>query len=114
MTFSIGWTDIPPQSLSDVGVSQQGEYQRRDRLEMGMLISRLYSILVEPIRIEQLECARPNVSARWIENPTKRVGNLRVISARKTRTGGYRLPEAALRREPQSGHYARMVATQRP
>jgi hypothetical protein len=79
-----------------------------------MLISRLYSILVEPIRIEQPQCTRPNVSAHQIESSTKIVGNLRAIPARQTWAGGYRLPEAALGFEPQSSHYARIVATRTP
>jgi hypothetical protein len=41
---------------SDVGVSPQRERQRCDRLEMGVLICCLYSILVETIRIERPAC----------------------------------------------------------
>jgi hypothetical protein len=80
---------------------------------MAMLISHLYSISVEPIRIEQFECALPNVSVHEIESWTKRVENLRAISATQTWTGGYHSP-AALCLEPQPGHYARIVATWTP
>jgi hypothetical protein len=34
------WADIPPQVQSDVGAFSPGESQRRDRLEMGMLLCR--------------------------------------------------------------------------
>jgi hypothetical protein len=54
MTFSIEISGFSATVLSDVGLSQQSEHQRRDRLKMGRLISRLYSILVEPIRIDQV------------------------------------------------------------
>jgi hypothetical protein len=93
-------------------VSQQSEHQRRDRLQMGILVSRLYSILVEPIRSEQFEVHKPNVSAHRIETSVKTMGSFRAISGWQTRTGGYRLLEAPLRLEPQSRHYAGMLVAQ--
>jgi hypothetical protein len=42
MTFSIVMGGPSAQALSDVGAPQQDKRQRRDALEMGMLVRRLY------------------------------------------------------------------------
>jgi hypothetical protein len=42
MTFSIDMGELSAQALSNVGASQRNRRQRRDALEMGFLICRLY------------------------------------------------------------------------
>jgi hypothetical protein len=42
MTFSIDAGELSAQALSDAGVSQRNRRQRRDGLEMGFVICRLY------------------------------------------------------------------------